>query len=205
VSTADGKVQAVKFLLPHFQRVSNAIKRDELLTNVAQKLNIDSGRLRQELKSAVTTRATAVKAPREPQPSDAEKIFVRALTDADAGLRQKANETLTAHQLHRGLEAENLVEALLSQTTEEDINIPALELPDSERQLLAAVLMHEGEELTAALLEKAERALHRRQLERKQRALKSVIADAERKRDQAALARLVQEKLTVDRALATHG
>ncbi|HEV2112678.1 MAG TPA: DNA primase [Terriglobales bacterium] len=204
VNTADGKVQAVNFLLPHFQRVSHRIKRDELLANVAQKLTIDSALLRQELKTAVTTRAAAVKAPSERQLSDAEKIFLRALTDADPQLREKANEALAAHQLHRGLESEHLVEALLGAATEGEFDVSALELPDSDRQLLAAVLMHEGEELNAALLEKAERALHRRQLERKQRALKAEIADAERKRDQTALARLVQEKLTVDRALATH-
>lgn len=202
VSTADGKVQAVNFLLPHFQRVSNRIKRDELMTNVAQKLGIDSALLRQELKSAVTTRAAAVKAPTERQLSDAEKIFLRALTDPDPQLRQKADDAISAHQLHRGLEAEQLMEVLLMTPPEARLDVAGLELPDAERQLLAAVLMQEGEELNAKLLEKAERALHRRQLERKQRALKSEIADAERKRDQTALARLMQEKVSVDRALA---
>src|SRR3954464_4732179 len=54
VNTADGKVQAVNFLLPHLQRVNNNIKRDELAGEMAQKLGIDSALLRRELKHAVS-------------------------------------------------------------------------------------------------------------------------------------------------------
>ena len=208
VNTADGKVQAVNFLLPHFQRVANRLKRDELLANVAQKLGIDSVLLRQELKTAVTTRAASVKAPAERQLSDAEKILLRALTDsASPGLRQGARNALAGEQLHRGLESEQLMEALLAfadpeSAFAESLDLPALAISDSDRQLLAAVLMHESEELNPALLQQAVQALRHQQLERRQRALKNQIAEAERKQDQAALARLMQEKLNVDRALS---
>jgi len=204
VNTADGKVQAVNFLLPHFQRVSNRIKRDELVANLAQKLGIDSAVLRQELKSAVSARATTIKSPAERQLSDAEKIFLRALTGSDAGIRETAREVLTAQQSHRGLEAEGLLEALLATGSDGQVDITALEISEVDRQLLASVLMQEAEELNAALLGQAERALNRRQLERKQRVLKGQIADAERNRDQTTLARLMQEKLNIDRALAAN-
>ena len=65
----------------------------------------------------------------------------------------------------------------------------------------AGILMNESEELTSALVERALSALRRQQLERRQRALKSQIAEAERHHDQASLARLLQEKINVDRAL----
>jgi len=84
----------------------------------------------------------------------------------------------------------------------ETLDLASLAISDSDRQLLAAVLMNESEELNAALLEQAVHALRHQQLERRQRSLKNQIAEAERKQDQAALARLMQEKLNVDRALS---
>jgi uncharacterized protein YdcH (DUF465 family) len=62
--------------------------------------------------------------------------------------------------------------------------------------------MEEGEELTMELLEEALVALRRRRLERQQQEVKHQIAQAERQNDSAALSRLVQEKLRIDRELA---
>src|SRR6266567_3098805 len=56
VKTAEGKVKAVNFLIPHIQHVHNRIIRSELAGDVAQKLGIDSSILRQQLKSAATDR-----------------------------------------------------------------------------------------------------------------------------------------------------
>jgi ABC-type phosphate transport system auxiliary subunit len=78
----------------------------------------------------------------------------------------------------------------------------SLELSESDRRTLAAALMEEREELTPELVEKALAALRRMRLERRQRQLKAQIAEAERSRDAASLARLMQEKVSVDRALA---
>ena len=77
-----------------------------------------------------------------------------------------------------------------------------LPLNDSDRKLLASTLMHEEEELTSELLENALGALRRRHLERQQQEVKHQIAQAERQNDAAALTRLVQEKLRIDRELA---
>jgi len=61
VRSAEGKVKAVNYLLPHIQRVPSRIVRDELSQEMAQKLGIDSSVLRQELKHAVSSRsATAL-------------------------------------------------------------------------------------------------------------------------------------------------
>jgi hypothetical protein len=77
-----------------------------------------------------------------------------------------------------------------------------LPIGDSDRQLLAAILMREEEELTPELLEGAIEALHRRGLERRRRELQRQIAEAERKQDLTALSGLLQERQTLDRALA---
>jgi DNA primase len=54
--TAENKVKAVNFLLPHMRRIQSAIARDEFAADVAQKLGVDSALLRQELKQAAAAR-----------------------------------------------------------------------------------------------------------------------------------------------------
>src|SRR5882724_7520369 len=83
VRSAEGKVKALNYLLPHIQRIPSRIVRDELAHEIAQKLGIDSAVLRQELKHAATSRSSAtLKARVEAQVTDAEKILIRALAAA---------------------------------------------------------------------------------------------------------------------------
>jgi len=188
--------------------VNNNIKRDELSGEMAQKLGIDSALLRRELKHAVSTRAASMKPSAAPIVSEAEKILLRALTSTDAELRTRARAALAAENLHQGLETESILRSLLdaqSQSAGKDMSlhdISSLPLSDSDRAMLAGILMNESEALTPALVERALNAVRRQQLERRQRALKSQIAEAERQHDQASLTRLMQEKINVDRALA---
>jgi len=58
VRTAEGKVKAVNYLLPHIQRVSSRIARDEIAAEISQKLQIDSAVLRQELRHVAGARAS---------------------------------------------------------------------------------------------------------------------------------------------------
>jgi hypothetical protein len=115
---------------------------------------------------------------------------------------RQARFTLVGDRLHEGLAAESLIEALLNADSgiEDAMNLP---LGDSDRQLLAAVLMREEEELTPELLEGAIEALRRRCLERRRRELQHRIAEADRKQDSATLTTLLQEKLELERALTT--
>lgn len=209
VRTAEGKVKAVNFLLPHVHRVPSRIVRDELSNDIAQKLGIDSTVLRQELRHAASTRSSTVKTPAEAQVTQAERILIRALATPgdpslsieEADLPAQARYTLTRDRLHEGLVTETLLEALLG--AEADVPDPmSLPLSDADRTLLAQVLMHEEEELTPELLKEACEALRRRRLEREKQQLKAQIAEAERRQDSAALARLVEEKLRIDRTLA---
>src|ERR1700688_5035884 len=83
IRSAEGKVKALNYLLPHIQRVPSRIVRDEMAHEIAQKLGIDSAVLRQELKHVATNRSAAsVKTTVEAQVTDAEKLLIRALTSA---------------------------------------------------------------------------------------------------------------------------
>jgi DNA primase len=221
VRSAEGKVKAVNYLLPHIQRVPNRIVRDELALEIAQKLAIDSGVLRQELKHIATTRSSAtMKAPVEAQVTDAEKIFIRALTSAremqtaEAHLSardgaedefdpaRQAHFALSTEHLHLGLATESLIEALLdAPESAEPLSIP---MTDGDRNLLISILMKEDEELTAVRIEGATRALRRIQLRRK---LEQVQLELQAKRSQEPGYRqaLLEEKIRLKRALMDPG
>jgi DNA primase len=203
-------------LLPHIQRVPSRIVRDGLAEEIAQKLNIDSAVLRQELKHAANTRKTAtLKASPEAQVTDAEKILIRALAsggqlqnedsvsdrsgedDAFDPVRQ-ARYVLAAERLHAGLGTESLVEALL--TAPENAEVMDLPVSDSERGILAAILMKAEEELTAEKIEGAVRALRRVQIRRRLEQIQHQLESA-RAQDPIQTRALMDEKLRLKRAL----
>jgi hypothetical protein len=163
--------------------------------------------LRQELRQTAATRsASSVKAPVEAQVTEAEKVLIRALAssrqiqqepaEASHSLRSEAGyiketEFDPAHQavyvlqnegLHRGLSTESLVESLLNASPEaaDVLEAPASE---SDRRMLASILLKEEEELTAEILEAAVRALRRihlrRRLDQVQRELKGLGPNAD--------------------------
>jgi DNA primase len=224
VRSAEGKKQAVNHLLPHVQRVPSRIVRDELAQEIAQKLGIDSAVLRQELRHVASERsATTVKSTSEAQATDAERILIRALASArqiqpgsghissrDGGRdvvkdeefdpARQAQYVLQSEALHRGLATESLVEALLNAGAEiaDVMEVPCSE---SERRMLASILLKEDEELSAERLEGAVRALRRihlrRRLEQVQRELtKPGVGDDKTLRNE-----LLLEKDRLSRAL----
>jgi DNA primase len=220
VRSGEGKVKAVNWLLPHIQQVPSRIVRDEMTREIAQKLNIDSAVLRQELKHAATNRSSAaLKSPLESQVTDAEKILVRALTsaremtseqrlssrdgvDEEFDPARQAQFVLRNEPLHHGLATESLVEALLSAPDSADVM--ALPLPESERNLLASILMKEAEELAADRLEGAVKALRRIQLRRKLERVQQELA-AKRSQEPGRVQALLEEKMRLKRALMDAG
>jgi DNA primase len=195
--SAENKAKAVNFLLPHLNRLSNRIVRDELAADMAQKLGIDSVVLRQELRRAVAARSGTVKAPPEPAITDAERILLRALHPADdeiSNLARHAAEVIGSEQLHQGLSSEPLIAAALAGN--------GSELSEAQRSQLSSILMREDEPLTTELIQGAIDALRRRRLEQRQRNLRARIVEAERRQDHGSLPALLQEKLKIDRELA---
>jgi|HubBroStandDraft_6_1064221.scaffolds.fasta_scaffold06992_5 DNA primase len=219
VRSAEGKDKAVKHLLPHIQRVPSRIVRDELAQEIAQKLGIDSGVLRQELRHVAANRSAAtVKASTESQVTDAEKILIRALGSArqmQAGaerisMRDGAEEefdparqaqfVLQNEGLHRGLATESLAESLLNAGAEvaDVLEVPATE---SDRRMLAWILLKEDEELTAEVLEAAVRALRRIHLRRRQEEVQRELRQPAVAADRDRLRQLLAELEGISRAL----
>ena len=175
--------------------------------------------------------ATAVKAPTEAQATDAERILIRALASArqiqtgeHVSARDGAHEVvkeeefdparqaqyaLQSEGLHRGLATESLVEALLNAGAE---TADVMEVPcsETERRMLASILLKEDEELSAERLEGAVRALRRihlrRRLEQVQRELtKPGVSDDKVIRNELLLEKDRLSRALRDPSLAEHG
>jgi DNA primase len=222
VRSAEGKVKAVNYLLPHVQRVPSRIVRDELAHEVAQKLGIDSSVLRQELKHVAGTRAaSSLKGSAELQVTDAERILIRALASGSeiqvVEERQSAREgaeeefdpsrqarfALQSEHLHEGLATESLITALLA--AEDGLrDAMSLPVPEGEKRLLASILMKEDEELSVDQVEGAVRALRRKSLRRRQEGVQREIQGLGNK-DPRRLTELLREKERLKRALMDPG
>jgi DNA primase len=219
IRSSEGKVKAVNYLLPHIQRVPSRIVRDELSQEIAQKMGIDSAVLRQELRHVAAYRSNSmVKALPETQATDAERILIRAL--ASARQMQSAVEHLSARDgaeeefdparqaqfvlqnegLHRGLATESLIDALLNAGAEvaDVMEVPCSE---SDRRMLASILLKEDEELSPERLEGAVRALRRIHLRRRLEQIQRELKQPGLSEDRARMKELLVEMERHSRAL----
>jgi DNA primase len=200
--------------------VPSRIVRDEWANEVSHRLGIESAVLRQELRHAAGSRAASrVSATSATGLTDAERVLIRALAtqglghvpassregqDGDFDPARQAHFALTRERLHDGASAETLIEILLS-AHEQGTDPMSLPLDDSDRRLLASVLMDEREELTPELLENSIRSLRRRSLRRQLEELQHQLKEAERRQDGASAARLLQERIRLRKAMSATG
>src|SRR5258708_21106679 len=101
MTTAEGKLRAVNFLLPYVQKIPNSILRSEWATQIAQQLRLDEPVLRAALGKAAAERRSEVKVRPElvrqsALPADAR--LIRMLAEADAFRRRLPQHFQSAQQ-----------------------------------------------------------------------------------------------------------
>ncbi len=197
--SAEGKVAAVNYLLPHIRRMPSRIARDEFAADAAQKLGIDSAVMREELKMAAAKRRDQV-APTRTHCSEAERILLRALASPmDEEVFQRAVAALTeAPECFAAMSVAYLTEPLRLRSCHDALE--ALEAGPG-RAMVAEILMRESEMLETHELDGAIATLKHHHLQQKQRGLRTLIAEAERRNDLERVLSLTAEKLSVDRML----
>ncbi len=212
--SADAKTKAMNYLLPHIRRSPNRLHRDEFAADAAQKLQIDSAILRQELKDAAANRLASVRARRLEPATEIERVLLRALVlPLGDNARALAAAELTAHpDWYEGMGAAPLFEALAQAPASGN---PLDAAPDDATRAMLAEVLASQPDSDAALpaqrgtrlqtpteqVEHALRALHARSLKRRQEELRVAIAEAERRNDQTTVNTLTLEKMKLDRAL----
>jgi DNA primase len=144
IATAEEKLRAVNFLLPYVQRIPNALLRSEWASRISQHLQVDQPVLREALRRAARERHGQVKphvalAARPGQP--AERRLVKLLMEADE-LRARLVEEIGREKLHRGLETEKIIAALMEACAEgasPDVAALAQGLDDRDRRMLLEI------------------------------------------------------------------
>jgi DNA primase len=210
--TPDAKVKALNFLLPHIRRMPNRIQRDEFAADAAQKLGIDSATLRQELKQAAAQRVESIRSHAQDPASETERVLLRALVlpEHDPARTLAAEQLIQHPEWYDSLPAAALLESLSNAPAPPN---PLDAAPDQpSRALLAHTLQHTEDPDTSSsnaqsMTEQVENALYtleHRQLERRQRELRTLIAEADRRGDHDMLTKLTSEKLQIDRKLRQH-
>jgi DNA primase len=200
-ASAEQKVKAMNYLLPHIRRMPEKLARDQFAADAAQKLGIDSAVLREELRQAALRRRDHVEI-RSTGLSEVERVLLRALAITDPEFedsrRIAADAVSRQPALFEGLGAFAALRALSLRGSLDPMD--AVEDP-AQRAILAETLLAETEPPSADAVQGSIASLQQRQFESALRDLRAQIADAERRGDFAELALLTQRKLELDRAL----
>ncbi len=195
--TAENKVKAVNFLVPHIRRVQNRIARDEFASDAAQKLGVDSALLRQELKETVARRGAPV-VQLSPY-SESERMLLRALLADGADREVVRQHVLRQPETFAGLRSAVLLAALATPDSVPDVH--TLDAAPEEQAMLARLLMDDAMPPDAETLAEVIRTLELRNLESRQREFRVMLAAAERAGEVQRMDELSREMLDLSRQI----
>src|SRR6516225_1102012 len=171
LTTAEGKLRALNFLLPYLQKIPNRLLRSEWATRISQQLRVDEPVLRAALSKAAAERRSEVHMAPELVGKPAKPIerrLIRMLVEAE-GFRRELAQRLEQTRLYQGLQTEKIFAALIAAerlgqplTATE---IGAL-LEDRERRLFFEILFEDAQEPSSEEAQSCIDTLARKQLER---------------------------------------
>ncbi|HET9402708.1 MAG TPA: DNA primase [Candidatus Acidoferrales bacterium] len=204
LSSAEGKLRAVNFLLPYVQKIPNRILRSEWATRIAQQLRLEEPVLRAALSKAAAERRSEVKTQPELVGRPAkpvERRLIRMLAEGE-GFRGELAQQLEQEHLYQGLETEKIFAALIAaglagqavQTTE-----IAATLEERDRRQLYEILFEATSELTWEEAQSCVEALRHRQAEKQ---LADVQRSIEANPGAPEMRNLLQKKQELMRQLA---
>jgi DNA primase len=200
-ATAEQKVKAMNYLLPHIRRIPQKLVRDQFAMDAAQKLGIDSAVLREELRQAAMRRREHIEV-RTTALTEVERVLLRALAITDPeheeARRTVADAVTKEPQFFESLGIAPSLRVLASRGARDPMDV--VEDP-AQKALLAEALLAESEPPTLETVASTIVSLQRRGAEAQLREIRSDIAEAERRGDFGTLAALTQRKLELDRAL----
>ena len=171
LTTAEGKLKALNYLLPYLQKIPNKMIRTEWATKAAAQLRIDEPVLRAAFSKAAADRHSEVKTQAQLVNSNARKAerrLIRMLAEAE-GFRRELAQQLQSGQLYHGLETEKIFAALIvasfSGGPVEPSEIGAM-LEEKDRRLLFEILFEQEQEGSWEEAQSCLEALARKQVER---------------------------------------
>jgi DNA primase len=193
-ASAEQKVKAMNYLLPHMRRMPQKLAREQFAADASQKLGIDSAVLREELHQAALRRRDHVEV-RASSLTEVERVLLRALAIDDPEFEQ-SRRLVVAWFEHLGAFA--ALQALAGRQAQDPMSVVE---DEAQRALLAETLLAETKPPEEREVQSALQEIQERAVENRLRELRGLIAEAERSGDFAELAALTQQKLDLDRNL----
>src|SRR5580692_10137312 len=187
LTSGEGKVRAVNFLLPYLQKIPNRLLRSEWATRISQQLRIDEPVLRAELSKAAAERRDQIKTKPELVGKAAKPIerrMIRMLMEAE-GFRRVLAQRLQTGRVYEGLETE----------------IATL-LEEKDRRMFFEILFEPMQEASWEEAESCLEALNRRRVEQE---LANVQRNIEANPAGPALRELLTRKQELLRRLTAQG
>ena len=204
LSTGEGKLRAVNFLLPYVQKIPNRLLRSEWATRIAQQLRLEEPVLRAALSRAAAERRSEVKTQPElvgRAAKPVERRLIRMLAEGQ-GFRNELAQQLQQAQLHLGLETEKIFTALIAASLSGEPLQPselAAALEERDRKTFYEILFEDSNEATWEEAQSCLDTLRHRQAEQEladvQRSIEASPAGTE-------LRGLLERKQTLMRRLA---
>jgi len=171
LSSGEGKLRALNFLMPYVQRIPNRLLRSEWATRISQQLRIDEPVLRAALSKAATERRGDVKASPQLVRSAAkpfERRLIRMLAEAE-GFRRELAQFLDREKLYVGLETEKIFAALVVASLADPpppVSEVAALFDSRDRRLFFEILFEDFQEPSWDEAQSCLEALQKRQYER---------------------------------------
>jgi DNA primase len=170
LTTGEGKLRALNFLMPYVQKIPNGLLRSEWATRISQQLRIDEPVLRAALHKAATERRSEVKTKPElvgKAGKPAERRLIRMLVEAEEFKRELAKRLKQA-RLYQGLETEKIFAALIIAALADEPTQPTeigASLDERDRRVFFEILFEDAHEGTWEEAESCLEALRSRQIE----------------------------------------
>jgi DNA primase len=205
LTSGEGKLRALNFLMPYLQRIPNALLRSEWATRISQQLRIDEPVLRAALTKAASERRSEVKT--QPQlvgkaAKPLERRLIRMLAEAD-GFRRELAQRLQQGGFYQGMETEKIIAALIvAGLSDEPMHATEIgaHLEERDRRLFFEILFEAAQEPSWEEAESCLEALERKQIERE---LIRIQLEIEAKPTTAILRELLNQKQELMRRLPT--
>ncbi|MGC8793859.1 MAG: DNA primase [Bryobacteraceae bacterium] len=202
LGTTEGRLAALRFLVPAVQRLPDKLERAAVASELASYLGIEAGVVLEHFRRAAERRQPMQEPPKSATPP-VERILLNCLL-ASAEARREVAPELKMLQLDR-LATHRILRALLA--LEEGggrVGYAELEarLEDSDRELLASLVLADESIEQAQACEQAwacVQSLRAAEKEAQRKRLRAMIREAERAGDLAEALRLTEELTHLDR------
>jgi DNA primase len=205
LTTGEGKLRALNFLMPYVQKIPNGLLRSEWATRISQQLRIDEPVLRAALNKAASERRSEVKTKPElvgKAGKPAERRLIRMLAEAE-DFKQDLAQRLKQQKLYQGLETEKVFAALIVAALADE-PMPPTEvgamLEERDRRVFFEILFEEASEGSWEEAESCMEALRSKQIDQE---LAQVQRDIEKSPAGPALRDLLARKQQLLKRRAT--